>query len=277
MSSITHPTPNRTASFLIAQTICQLSIAYLLVYVFQQNILQRLDEDSKLMERWEPTDILSQVFPYHLLKAHVYMVTIGIIGVSIAMNLYSEWLDNHYYICNHVNERKTNTRPYNFSIIIPSYLFMMGTLFGSVLFGFILCGASPFENVSHTLLASWYFTLHTFGYCRPPPSTKDRFSLQGIIVHLFSNGEDESEVSGETITSPISESKDRISRFVMYTTLFVTIPFQILHILDHGDQIQRWPIPVILGSTIGHCLGSSIGLLLEWIYLFRSKNNKKIN
>lgn len=44
-------------------------------------------------------------------------------------------------------------------------------------------------------------------------------------------------------------------------TLLITIPFQILQILDSGNQVQRWPIPLVLGSTVGWVVGSVVGLL----------------
>jgi len=61
-----------------------------------------------------------------------------------------------------------------------------------------------------------------------------------------------------------------VNRYILYTTILVTIPFQILNILDHGDQFQRWPMPIIIGATVGHCFGTLIGLmrafwkLIQW-------------
>lgn len=49
--------------------------------------------------------------------------------------------------------------------------------------------------------------------------------------------------------------------FRLYATLLITIPFQILQILDSGIQVQRWPIPQVLGSTVGWVVGSVVGLL----------------
>jgi hypothetical protein len=46
-----------------------------------------------------------------------------------------------------------------------------------------------------------------------------------------------------------------------YATLLITIPFQILQILDSGLQVQRWPIPLLLGSTVGWVVGNIVGLL----------------
>lgn len=48
----------------------------------------------------------------------------------------------------------------------------------------------------------------------------------------------------------------------MHGTLLVAIPFQILHILDWGAQVQRWPLPVIIGCTYGWIVGTLGGLVL---------------
>lgn len=44
-------------------------------------------------------------------------------------------------------------------------------------------------------------------------------------------------------------------------TLFGTSIFSILSILDWGSQIQRWPVPMILGATVGHVCGTAYVVL----------------
>jgi hypothetical protein len=38
--------------------------------------------------------------------------------------------------------------------------------------------------------------------------------------------------------------------------------FSILSILDWGSQLQRWPVPMILGTTVGHACGTAYAVLL---------------
>jgi hypothetical protein len=57
-----------------------------------------------------------------------------------------------------------------------------------------------------------------------------------------------------------------------YGTWLVCIPCQILQILDWGIQIQRWPLPIVLGCTIGWVLGNVIGCL--WIVISRRKDHR---
>merc|ERR1719491_1516642 len=57
---------------------------------------------------------------------------------------------------------------------------------------------------------------------------------------------------------------DQINRCVVYSVMIITVPFMVLNILDHGDQIQRWPIPILLGSTVGHVVGMGVGVVSVW-------------
>jgi hypothetical protein len=38
--------------------------------------------------------------------------------------------------------------------------------------------------------------------------------------------------------------------------------FSILSILDWGSQLQRWPVPLILGATAGHACGTAYVVLV---------------
>jgi hypothetical protein len=64
---------------------------------------------------------------------------------------------------------------------------------------------------------------------------------------------------------PFYDVDDIISTSRLYMTLLCTIPFQILTVLDHGLQIQRWPASVLLGSTYGYAFGTLIGILTNYI------------
>jgi hypothetical protein len=74
---------------------------------------------------------------------------------------------------------------------------------------------------------------------------------------------------------PFYDVEDIISTSRLYTTLLCTIPFQILTVLDHGMQIQRWPAPVLLGSTYGYAFGTLIGILINYIDRRRKENKKQ--
>lgn len=54
-----------------------------------------------------------------------------------------------------------------------------------------------------------------------------------------------------------------VARGASQGTIAGAVVFQILRLYDRGWQVQRWPVPVILGSTIGWTVGAFVGAL--WI------------
>jgi hypothetical protein len=101
-----------------------------------------------------------------------------------------------------------------------------------------LCGANPTNKgeIIHTILASFYMaSLLTFQPC------------------VFAK---------KTLHDDDNNNNPRMKTSRFYATLLMTIPFQILQILDSGLQVQRWPIPLLLGSTVGWVVGNVVGLLI---------------
>lgn len=71
---------------------------------------------------------------------------------------------------------------------------------------------------------------------------------------------------------PFHDLDDVVATCRLYMTLLLTIPFQILTVLDHGLQIQRWPAPVLLGSTYGYAIGTIMGIFTNYINRRRNEN-----
>jgi len=130
----------------------------------------------------------------------------------------------------------------------------------------ILLGASPWKWVSQTALASLYFSSNALAFIEPNCSevNSDSFSfitlLLDPVVRIVVGPDFDLTTEGDTKKRSWTLS-DEINRFILYSTLLVTIPFMILNVLDNGNQIQRWPVPVLLGSTVGLIVG--VGL---WIF-----------
>ncbi|CAB9509176.1 expressed unknown protein [Seminavis robusta] len=119
----------------------------------------------------------------------------------------------------------------------------------------IVCGASPTEHLYHTALACLYI------------------SSLAILLTTTNNGSS-TAISGVSwwesrLALPLLPTKKANDESAMlqfhshllatcqtHATLFVTIPFQILRLYDWGSQIQRWPLPITLGSTYGFVLGT---------------------
>ena len=74
---------------------------------------------------------------------------------------------------------------------------------------------------------------------------------------------------------PFYDHSDLLSTSRLYTTLAFLIPFSILSILDHGDQQQRWPVPVLMGGTYGFVFGSIIGVCLTYYNAKKTEKEKE--
>ena len=61
---------------------------------------------------------------------------------------------------------------------------------------------------------------------------------------------------------------------IVYSTCGITIPFMILNILDHGNQLQRWPVPILVGALVGHVVGGLIAIVVGWYRLYQWKKEK---
>lgn len=147
------------------------------------------------------------------------------------------------------------------------YIVLMFLLTVVLLSMAILCGASPFENLSHTVLAIMYLTTMMFGYMQP--NIQD--SLNVTVKRLLLGPDDHSELNF------IESLSMEMNSIILYSTVLVTIPFGILNILDAGMQMQRWPMPLIIGSFTGHMLGIVLSMLMG-IYRyhkFRKKSTKR--
>jgi len=109
-----------------------------------------------------------------------------------------------------------------------------------VVFGlFLLCGASPIYHLLHTALAALYLT------------TLSSWAIQtsGMKTYLPLRQQFLQHLRGPSSTSSLYVTTTQ-------STLAMTIVFQILLLYDRGWQAQRWPVPIVLGSSLGWMLGT---------------------
>lgn len=62
--------------------------------------------------------------------------------------------------------------------------------------------------------------------------------------------------------SDAKQQQDVLAQTVLYSCVAFTVPMQILLLYDRGWQLQRWPVPVVFGSTIGWVVGTCLGTIL---------------
>lgn len=139
---------------------------------------------------------------------------------------------------------------------------------------FVLCGASPTENVLHTVLASisfvtlgWFDTPALYGnysHTTPPTTTQEtaikKSPLMGSSsMPLIDVWHQRLRGRHQDWMTTAQRQQLFLERCVFFSCIVCTIPCQILLLYDRGWQVQRWPCPVIIGSTIGWIVGVLLG------------------
>ncbi|GAX09896.1 hypothetical protein FisN_11Lh119 [Fistulifera solaris] len=132
----------------------------------------------------------------------------------------------------------------------------------------IVAGASPTTNILHTAISALYCAALCLAdppiwiSVSPPPTFAEhiRYRLRGHEVY--------------------SDLKQRqqaiVARAASQGTLAGAVVFQILRLYDRGWQVQRWPVPVITGSTIGWTVGAVVGIVwIRWPSRLEPKLSEK--
>lgn len=144
-------------------------------------------------------------------------------------------------------------------------------LLSTICFGlFILCGASPYENVLHTALASTYFV--TLGWSVTPIfEASTTVSSMSWYEQFRRNLQIWRNDHNSTMTLP-QKQQSYLQKIVLLSCIACTIPLQVLLLFDRGWQWQRWPIPVILGSTFGYVGGTILASIYVSSNYFVTRN-----
>jgi hypothetical protein len=205
----------------------------------------------------DPTDIV--LVPYDLLRLSRYIV--------------QEFLA--LTVCSLVFSRSIPKLRYDLVCIISST--------GLISLIFVLCGASPTQNVSHTVWAAVHTSVLL--WLDPPvvglasnsdlsPATPTAFaflrsfreSVQGLVSGPAAIYPKEGKARAP------SQLQCQLKSIVAHSMVAVLIPFPILRLYDRGWQVQRWPVPIILGTTYGWIVGMVGGTL--WITVFASRQKQ---
>jgi len=139
----------------------------------------------------------------------------------------------------------------------------------------ILAGASPIRDVWHTAWAALYAAALAlsdpplfepsstmFGFSDRPALMRSLILADELVYRL--RGRITTIATAAAAPPPhwmLSQSV--IARACTQGSLAGAIVLQILRLYDRGWQIQRWPIPIIMGSTYGWIAGLWIGTV--WV------------
>jgi len=149
-----------------------------------------------------------------------------------------------------------------------------------IYFAFILCGIHPMMLPLHTLISAFYVAMNmmlpvlltspesnSIQYVDGSIARKVLYRLKEVMTYLFGPTLIIDETKKEnTSHNKQHQNAQRIQYIHQYTTLGTFIGLSactILRILDHGMQIQRYPLPITIGATYGSCGGVLVGFLLR--------------
>lgn len=119
----------------------------------------------------------------------------------------------------------------------------------------ILAGASPVTNILHSAVSALYCA----ALCLSDPPIAVASSSSSSLPQTLSEHV-RYRLRGLEGDKP---QQAIVARASSQGTIAGAVLFQILRLYDRGWQVQRWPVPVITGSTIGWTVGAFAGVL--WI------------
>jgi hypothetical protein len=123
-----------------------------------------------------------------------------------------------------------------------------------VVFGVLgLCGANLGTNPQHSMYTAIYAAALLTTTINPSNAASSKVQEQ----------------------LPFADKSDAINFFRLYGVLLTTIALQILQVLDWGVQVQRWPLPIILGVTYGYVVGTLFGIMASYVQKTPAKKQKK--
>ena len=122
---------------------------------------------------------------------------------------------------------------------------------------YIIYGASPMENLWHTLAAALYLMILVQW---DPALLLDRETGQ-LVSSSSLNVLERLSLAASSSRAAATSAVDRLAMVQTQAVVGATIVLHILRLYDGGWQPQRWPVPTILGATVGWIVGRWIGLV----------------
>jgi hypothetical protein len=174
-------------------------------------------------------------------------------------------------------------------IFIKTIIIVQWTVISLV--AMIVCGASWHEHIWYSLAAALYVVTLAFwdpspiffGERRPdgPHRRKNAVGATSMTLGFQHQYRYQNRLFLERFSlEPASrqqqprDSPEWLATVTAHLVMAATIPIQILRLYDWGMQIQRWPVPTIIGATIGWALALILGTpLVLWLTRHDSFSN----
>lgn len=278
-------------SLLFIRTVLTLVNCMYFIVDAKHNLMPVFLEDSNKMKRWEPSEILASPVPLLSLTTLTLHASASISILSLLLFVIetfcvekksyiptSEELQNisspddvHQSSSMYSsNDENTGLSLKEFTLYVANYFISSALLQFIIMLVILLSGASSAQHINHSIMASAYLSNLMFAYI--PPSSDHIFSLRSIstVIMAFSKYNSSSNIRFHQDQHAILH--DIVNNFngcILYSILGTMCPFMILNVLDHGEQYQRWPIPIILAALIGHVIGCVVGIIAAWVKFHR--------
>lgn len=139
---------------------------------------------------------------------------------------------------------------------------------------FILCGINYMKLPIHTFLSSLYVATNAVlpiilsapsaGIIVSMQHDKSRVNYKSVVAYLFGPIEDDIKQSPQQ-NQQHNRNRHLVQRMHQCSTLGTLIGMcvcAIFRVLDHGMQIQRYPMPIIVGATAGRVCGVLLAVLM---------------
>lgn len=210
----------------------------------------------------DPSDIISTPFPL--------LILCKFIAFSLVWNLIVA------FVCRITMEKAQSHGDGHQSGVLRVSL-MVGLSTIVIHFIIFLCGVHPTMFPLHTLVSAFFLS---FNMLLPvtilfPPvnytTSQQEPTVNGVIFHLR---EVSNYLFGPTLSNEQTKKQQKhkqqrdqqriiqhIHQFSALGTVIGLIACSILRVLDHGMQVQRYPVPIVAGATWGSCGGVLIGTI----------------
>ncbi len=132
---------------------------------------------------------------------------------------------------------------------------------------FILCGSHPFDHPLNTFAAASYLAINAI----LPVNMNEIVSpqkknIRETVHFLVGPIPQHEQFTNTDISNVYSHRGQRFRIQLLYQRSFLGVCIgvgvcAILRILDHGMQIQRCPMPILIGAIFGECFGVLFGFM----------------
>jgi len=251
-----------------AQSIAAIVAAHAMgnALLLHSTLFPLLEANSLAMGHMDPSDIIGHPFPLHQLCKFVAFSLVWNLLVALACRMIL------------ITKSQTQNDGHQSGVVHVILMIWLYTVLIHLII--ILCGIHPTIFPVHTLVSALYLAFNMLLpvlIFMPVNLTQPQYShhhdsivkevpykVKAVSNYLFGPPLTKEQPKKQHIHEQ-QKNQNRIQHIHQYAALGTAIGMgacAILRILDHGMQIQRYPIPIIVGATWGRCGGVLLGAMI---------------